>query len=178
MHGRYEAETTKIVYVAILISAVLGLAYFFVFYFGNGNHDVDPPLELFAMGAGMLGAFLSMMLKAFQDTVGVNDSEPALILDSKLRYQIIVLFPIFIGMISGLLAYLLLASQFIKGPIFPEFECKVPDGRCNSFYKLVTFWSPKDAVDYLRTIVWCFLSGFFQRIVISDINKIVEIPKS
>jgi hypothetical protein len=51
------------------------------------------------------------------------------------------------------------------GSFFPSFACQAGDKMCGSFDKLIHEFGPADATDYARTLVWCFVTSFAERLV-------------
>lgn len=172
--GKFDRYIVLSIFFAITVIIFAILLQILTFYTGEDAAKIDPPLEIFAMLAGATGAFLSMLLKGFKEATEVKDVDKIIVPDTWMSFVALFLFPILIGLIAGLIMYVLLASQFLQGEILPRFVCKTPNGQCDSYRKLTLYWCPKEATDYLRTLLWCFISGFSQRIVIGDINKIID----
>ena len=64
-----------------------------------------------------------------------------------------------IGFTSGLLMYYIFQSQLISGPFFPTFTKEIP-----------IF----DDKNYALLVVWCFISGFSEKLVPDILNKTQE----
>ena len=70
---------------------------------------------------------------------------------------------------------MIFSSQIIQGPFFPEFSCELLEPEnCNEFQLFLTEWSPNEAKDYAKAIVWGFIAGFSERFVPDILNKVVK----
>ena len=74
--------------------------------------------------------------------------------------------PPVVGALTAAILFIAFAAGFVQGgSIFPTFACQAGDKMCGSFDKLIHEFGPADATDYARTLVWCFVAGFAERLV-------------
>lgn len=107
-----------------------------------------------SLSAGWLGTSFSMLM-------GLRDRlTSSSLTDLKVIHRIDYIFSrAIIGFTSGLLMYYLFQSQLISGPFFPSFTKEIP-----------IF----DDKNYALLVVWCFISGFSEKLVPDILNKTQE----
>lgn len=127
----------------------------------------QPPFYPFAVLAGALGAFMSSLIRLY------NDQQFPRLLNSQgfiglKRWDLTIyaLVPPTVGVLAASLLFIAFAAAILEGgALFPTFACDLGDGLCGSFQKFIYNFGPKDATDYARTLVWCFVAGFAERLV-------------
>jgi hypothetical protein len=127
----------------------------------------NPPFYLFAVLAGALGAFMSTLIRLYN-----YEEFPRLVhgqgLERLRRSDLTIysLVPPVVGALSAALLFIAFAAGLVQGgSFFPTFACQAGDKMCGSFDKLIHEFGPADATDYARTLVWCFVAGFAERLV-------------
>ncbi len=107
-----------------------------------------------SLSAGWLGTSFSMLM-------GLKDRlTSSSLTDLKVIHRIDYIFSrAIIGFTSGLLIYYIFQSQLISGPFFPTFTKEIP-----------IF----DDKNYALLVVWCFISGFSEKLVPDILNKTQE----
>ena len=145
----------------LLVSAVLVASIVLTWQAGS------PPFYLFAVLAGALGAFMSTLIRLYN-----YEEFPRLVEGAgprRLRVSdltIYALVPPVVGALSAAILFIAFAAGLVQGgSFFPSFACQAGDKMCGSFDKLIHDFGPADATDYARTLVWCFVAGFAERLV-------------
>jgi hypothetical protein len=76
------------------------------------------------------------------------------------------LVPPVVGALSAAILFIAFAAGVVQGgSFFPTFACQTADKICGTFDTLIHQFGPADATDYARTLVWCFVAGFAERLV-------------
>jgi hypothetical protein len=145
----------------LLVSSVLVAAIVLAWQAGN------PPFYLFAILVGALGAFMSTLIRLYN-----YEEFPRLVEGRELgrlrRSDLTVysLVPPVVGALSAAILFIAFAAGLVQGgSFFPTFACQAGDKMCGSFDKLIHEFGPADATDYARTLVWCSIAGFAERLV-------------
>lgn len=124
--------------------------------------------------AGVLGSFVSALNRIYsfsnifplgKYTVQLKKSNGYLIAYSSI--------PPLVGGISAAVLYVIFSGQIITGPFFPNFTCDLKAG-CNEFHSFLEHWSPDQAQDYAKAIVWGFIAGFSERFVPDILNQVTK----
>jgi len=123
--------------------------------------------------AGALGAFFSSLMRLYR----YEDLPKALVGDGPRLHSfylvIYSLVPMLIGAIAAAVLYVAFASGYIKGTLFPEFDC-YKDLTCDAFKDFVQNYGPKPPDGFAKVLVWGFLSGFSERLVPDLLLKITK----
>jgi MFS family permease len=127
----------------------------------------NPPFYLFAILAGTLGAFMSTLIRLYN-----YEEFPRLVhgqgIERLRRSDLTVysLVPPVVGALSAAILFIAFAAGVVQGgSFFPTFACQTADKICGTFDTLIHQFGPADATDYARTLVWCFVAGFAERLV-------------
>ncbi|OUS13288.1 hypothetical protein A9Q89_03455 [Gammaproteobacteria bacterium 53_120_T64] len=124
--------------------------------------------------AGILGSFVSALNRIYSSanifplgkySVHLKNSNGYLIAYSSI--------PPLVGAISAAVLYVIFSGQIITGPFFPNFTCELETG-CNEFQLFLGSWSPDQAEDYAKAIVWGFIAGFSERFVPDILNRVTK----
>ncbi len=145
----------------LLVSAIMVGLIYLTWQAGN------PPFYLFAILAGTLGAFMSTLIRLYN-----YEEFPRLMEGRELgrlrRSDLTVysLVPPVVGALSAAILFIAFAAGVVQGgSFFPTFACQTADKICGTFDTLIHQFGPADATDYARTLVWCFVAGFAERLV-------------
>ena len=123
--------------------------------------------------AGMLGAFFSALARLYN----VDHLSVAIISDtaSKLRGWHLFMYsltPPIIGAIASVVLYIAFLGGLVAGGLFPEMGCKAANG-CKQLAEVLNDYSPKEAQDYGKALIWAFIAGFSERLVPDTLQALV-----
>lgn len=122
--------------------------------------------------AGLLGAFVSALQRLYSasDMLLLKHFR-GLLKGANLYIVAYSSIPPLVGFISAVVLYLVFASSFFMSPLFPAFGCE-QGYTCTDFHEVLRHWKPVAATDYVKSIVWGFIAGFFERVVPDILNRI------
>jgi hypothetical protein len=153
----------------LLIAIIVGLIYV-------TSTDGETPFYPLAILAGALGAFLSSLIRLYSDT------EYPKLLNSGVaralkRWDLTVysLVPPVVGVLAAGVLFVIFAAGMLEGgALFPTFKCLLSGADCATFKDFIFNFGPGEATGYARTIVWCFLAGFAERLVPDKLRGLVS----
>jgi hypothetical protein len=130
------------------------------------------PVIVMVMLAGIAGGFVSSLnrVQQYKSLFPKEEYEHFKKISTK-RMIIFSLIPSVIGAISAVVLYGVFAGEMLSGTLFPEFgyisQSISSDNHSihRNFIDSVTDWHPKEASDYIKSIVWGFIAGFSERFV-------------
>jgi hypothetical protein len=114
--------------------------------------------------AGALGAFFSSLMRLYR-----YEDLPKALVGGGLNLRSIYLYiyslvPMVIGAIAAAVLYVVFASGYVEGTLFPKFAC-YKDHVCGTFKDFVQNYGPQPPDGFAKVLVWGFLSGFSERLV-------------
>jgi len=126
--------------------------------------------------AGILGSFVSALNRIYSSENIFPVSNYSKLLDRTNSYLVVYSsIPPLVGAISAAILYVVFASEIVTGEFFPAFSCELsPIKACNEFQTFLSSWSPSNAQDYAKAIVWGFIAGFSERFVPDILNKVAK----
>jgi hypothetical protein len=79
------------------------------------------------------------------------------------------------GAIGAVLLFCLFSAKMIQGELFPLMEVDVTDGAAqanpHSFFAFLISAGPKDGVHTAKLLVWSFIGGFSERLVLTALDQ-------
>ncbi len=124
--------------------------------------------------AGVLGSFVSALNRIYSSSNIFPIVKYEELLRNSNNYLIAYSsIPPLVGAISATILYIIFAGEIIKSPFFPEFSCQ-GNGNCDEFILFLKNWSPDQAQDFAKAIVWGFIAGFSERFVPDILNHVVS----
>jgi hypothetical protein len=156
-------QATKIILYGVIISFMLLILPYVLLNFGKPGQE-GPWWSLFALytalTAGLLGAFFSRLITIQRGWASMAIDE--VFVQREISYTLL---RAGVGMCGALVVYFFLRSEFVKGPLFPEFENVairfvriIGDENVN-----MAFVMPSK--DLALLTFWCFLAGFSEALV-------------
>lgn len=78
------------------------------------------------------------------------------------------------GAIAALVLYLFFCGRLVEGPLFPAIFSPVIENPTNftSFLAFLERTGPASGLDQAKTLVWCFVAGFAERLVPDAIDRL------
>lgn len=166
------------IYAQILrwsFGATLALIAVVVLLIYGTRMDGETPFYPVAVLAGALGAFLSSLIRLYSD-----NEYPKLLNSGALRelkrldLVVYALVPPIVGVLSaGVLFVIFAAGMLDGGALFPTFKCQLAGAECATFHDFTFNFGPSEATGYARTLVWCFIAGFAERLVPDKLRGLV-----
>ena len=89
------------------------------------------------------------------------------------HFTLYSMIPLLVGAIAACVLYLAFAGSILQGPLFPVFGCANAKS-CATFREVVDSWSPSSAEDFVKAILWGFISGFAERLVPDTLGKLAS----
>jgi hypothetical protein len=133
----------------------------------------SPPLIPLIIGAGMLGALFSALMRLYHvDQAGVALITPTVRDLGNMYIVMYSLVPPIIGAIAAVVLYLVFVAKFLSGGLFPEIAC-LKEGGCKNILEVMRNYWPHNPEDYGKTMVWSFLAGFSERLVPDILQSLV-----
>lgn len=145
---------------------LVGILLSIIFYKGD-----NLPVLIVVILAGFVGGFVSSLTRLHQFKK-FFPKEAYDELKKIHRFKIVVfsLIPPLIGGIAAVVLYGIFAGGMLSGTFFPEFgyvpqHLSSDNNVTSDFINTVADWRPKEAIDYIKAIVWGFIAGFSERFV-------------
>jgi hypothetical protein len=150
-----EVLTSVFVATLVAIGVLVG-----VYWFNN-----SPSIFPFVIGAGVLGALFSSLLRLYD----YEDLPKALMGEGlglgHFSLVIYALVPLVVGAIAAAAVYLACMSGLLQGDLFPTFECHLGKDMCSKLKDWAQEYGPMGPQNYAKAIVWGFIAGFSERFV-------------
>jgi hypothetical protein len=136
--------------------------------------EAQPPFYPFALLAGALGAFMSLLIRVYNDhEFSKLVASPGFIGLKRWDLTVYALVPPIVGILAASTLFIAFAAGILQGgALFPVFSCELGEGQCGSFAKFIYNYGPSDATDYARTLIWCFVAGFAERLVPDKLRSV------
>ncbi|MCP8689628.1 hypothetical protein [Marinobacterium sedimentorum] len=158
-------------FATLIITAFVGGALLYSDKTGDEFLSILPVVIL----SGVLGSFVSALNRIYSSKDIFPITSYSVFLSGNSMYLIAYSsIPALVGAISSTILYVVFASEIIVGSFFPGFSCKLANTDCSEFQEFLTSWSPRDAQDYAKAIVWGFVAGFSERFVPDILNRVAS----
>lgn len=169
--AEFDAHRVIVVWLFLATMALVLFTTGTLVYSHVTGKEVLPTLIVVII-AGVLGSFVSALNRIYSSKDIFPKAQYRELLKGANVYLIAYsTIPPLVGAISAAVLYVIFAGQIISGAMFPTFHCSTPTG-CKEFESFLRYWSPQDAADYAKAIVWGFIAGFSERFVPDILNKV------
>nr|WP_067285679.1 hypothetical protein [Marinobacterium profundum] len=169
--GVHRSIVLWLFFATLIITIFAGGALLYSDWTGDKLLSILPVVIL----AGVLGSFVSALNRIYSTRDIFPITSYSVFLHGTSTYLIAYSsIPALVGAISSTILYVLFASEIVVGPFFPAFSCKPEGSGCFEFQDFLTSWSPKDAQDHAKAIVWGFIAGFSERFVPDILNRVTS----
>ncbi|MDB5570526.1 MAG: hypothetical protein JWN93_1709 [Hyphomicrobiales bacterium] len=171
----YHDTLHFLMFAALAAAGLHGLA---VAAAGWSSGVFEPSIFVLVSGAGALGAFVSALLRLYDYRAFAIAVSPERRTLGRLHKLVYALAPMIIGAVAALAAYLLFAGGVMRGAVFPEFGCGADGAGCVAFQSLVKHFGPSSAADFAKTLLWCFVAGFSERLLPDLLGNFARIERT
>ncbi|MBI5919666.1 MAG: hypothetical protein HY849_09890 [Nitrosomonadales bacterium] len=134
-------------------------------------------LPMMVILMGMLGAIFSIGRRILPvSSQNVTESDPVIKATQFDHGDTGIAMSIWIGGISALLLYLLMASglSLIGGEILPKFSDALGKRDCNGLDGFACALHPADMASFVRLLCWSFLAGFAEKFVPDILDRMAK----